>query len=115
MSKPKSKRRIVSLRLTATFVLAGIVISMFLVQAAAAAEPDEALWFDPFTLRVVPRRAVPRVISGIAPRIVPTGAKSADTLRATGSGSSGPILMGYVPPPRIPYRPPLRSPYRPPL
>ena len=108
MSKPKSKRRMVSLRLTATFILAGLVISMFLIQAAAAAAPDEALWFDPFTLQVMPR-----IISGTAPRIVPTGAKSADTLRTT--GSSGPILMSYVPPPRIPYRPPLRSPYRPPL
>ena len=110
MVELKSKRRMVSLRTTAAFVVVGLGISMFLSQTAAAADTDEALLFDPFTLRVMPR-----IISRIAPRIVSTGgAEPANTLRASG-GSGGPVPMGYVPPPRIPYRPPLRSPFRPPI
>ena len=94
MVKVKSKRRMVSLRLTATFVLAGLVISLFLSQTAAAADTDEALWFDPFNLQITPRMA----------------------LSSRGSGGAGGLVsMGYVPPPRIPYRPPLRSPFRPPI
>jgi len=83
MAKPKSKRQVTSLRLIAVFALAGLGISMFVIQGAAAATADEeALSFNPFAL-------------GTATTGVMT------------YGYVPPTRIPYRPPLRSPYRPPL--------
>ena len=136
MAKLKNRSRLLSLRPTVAFVVLGLGISMFLAQGASAATADDenALLFNPFTLRVVPAvfrarpglvgraavvRGAPVVIADavvVAAPVVAAPVVVADAVVvAAVRGAGGLVPMGYVPPPRIPYRPPLRSPFRPPM
>jgi len=137
--------RIMPLRLGCAVLLVGITICIAFAPAARAApvpDPeaflwggwaaDEALRFDPFTLRTLPLTGVVRrpsvdAAEGVLPAAGVDLPASGSVALVGGAGEAGPTSprslsspgdpppLPYVPPVRIPYRPPLRSPFRPPM
>ena len=132
--------RIMPLRLGCAVLLVGITICIAFASAARAApvpDPEAFLWggwaaeealrFDPFTLRTfVVRRPRVDAAEGALPAAGVDPLASGSVAPVSGGGEAGPTSprslstpgdppLPYVPPVRIPYRPPLRSPFRPPL